>query len=47
MCPTAAFTSLHLRVAHPFRTTADRSKEPGLEDLYIYTFTITHLQFRL
>ncbi|KAG2122491.1 CHAT domain-containing protein [Suillus clintonianus] len=42
LCPTAAFTSIPLHAAHPFRTKADRSgKEPCLEDLYICSYTPT------
>ncbi|KAG1846930.1 CHAT domain-containing protein, partial [Suillus tomentosus] len=41
LCPTAAFTSISLHAAHPFRTNADRSKEPCLEDLYICSYTPT------
>ncbi|KAG1845702.1 CHAT domain-containing protein [Suillus subalutaceus] len=41
LCPTAAFTSIPLHAAHPFRTNADRSKEPCLEDLYICSYTPT------
>ncbi|KAG1747180.1 CHAT domain-containing protein [Suillus paluster] len=36
LCPTAAFTSLPLHAAHPFRT-----KEPYLEDLYVCSYTPT------
>ncbi|KAG1719081.1 hypothetical protein EDB19DRAFT_1919392 [Suillus lakei] len=36
LCPTAAFTSIPLHPAHPFRTKADcPGKEACLEDLYI------------
>ncbi|KAG2108772.1 CHAT domain-containing protein [Suillus cothurnatus] len=41
LCPTAAFTSIPLHVAHPFQTNADGSKEPCLEDLYICSYTPT------
>ncbi|KAG1729113.1 CHAT domain-containing protein [Suillus lakei] len=41
LCPTAAFTSIPLHAAHPFRTKADRSKELCLEDLYICSYTPT------
>ncbi|KAG1772942.1 hypothetical protein EV702DRAFT_1281242 [Suillus placidus] len=41
LCPTSAFTSIPLHAAHPFRTNADRSKEPCLEDLYICSYTPT------
>ncbi|KAG1760790.1 hypothetical protein EV702DRAFT_544088, partial [Suillus placidus] len=41
LCPTAAFTSIPLHAAHPFRTNPDRSKEPCLEDLYICSYTPT------
>ncbi|KAG1722815.1 CHAT domain-containing protein [Suillus lakei] len=41
LCPTAAFTSIPLHAAHPFRTKPDRSKEPCLEDLYICSYTPT------
>ncbi|KAG1729757.1 CHAT domain-containing protein [Suillus lakei] len=41
LCPTAAFTSIPLHAAHPFRTKADRSKESCLEDLYICSYTPT------
>jgi tetratricopeptide (TPR) repeat protein len=41
LCPTAAFTSIPLHAAHPFRTKADSSKEPCLEDLYICSYTPT------
>ncbi|KAG2125776.1 CHAT domain-containing protein [Suillus clintonianus] len=42
LCPTAAFTSIPLHAAHPFRTKADYSgKEPCLEDLYICSYTPT------
>ncbi|KAG2339504.1 TPR-like protein [Suillus weaverae] len=41
LCPTAAFTSIPLHAAHPFRTNADRSKKPCLEDLYICSYTPT------
>ncbi|KIK38781.1 hypothetical protein CY34DRAFT_808972 [Suillus luteus UH-Slu-Lm8-n1] len=41
LCPTAAFTSIPLHAAHPFRTNADCSKEPCLEDLYICSYTPT------
>ncbi|KAG1740410.1 CHAT domain-containing protein [Suillus paluster] len=36
LCPTAAFTSIPLHAAHPFRT-----KEPCLEDLYVCSYTPT------
>jgi len=36
LCPTAAFTSIPLHAAHPFRMKADRSgRELCLEDIYI------------
>ncbi|KAG1873865.1 CHAT domain-containing protein, partial [Suillus subluteus] len=41
LCPTAAFTSIPLHAAHPFKTNADRSKDPCLEDLYICSYTPT------
>ncbi|KAG1718890.1 CHAT domain-containing protein [Suillus paluster] len=42
LCPTAAFTSIPLHAAHPFRTKADRSgQESSLEDLYICSYTPT------
>ncbi|KAG1747308.1 CHAT domain-containing protein [Suillus lakei] len=41
LCPTAAFTSIPLHAAHPFRTRADCSKEACLEDLYICSYTPT------
>jgi CHAT domain-containing protein len=41
LCPTAAFTSIPLHAAHPFRTNADCSKEPCLEDLFICSYTPT------
>ncbi|KAG1890764.1 hypothetical protein F4604DRAFT_370764 [Suillus subluteus] len=41
LCPTAAFTSIPLHAAHPFRTIADRSKESCLEDLYMSSYTPT------
>ncbi|KAG2139825.1 CHAT domain-containing protein [Suillus bovinus] len=41
LCPTAAFTSIPLHAAHPFRTNPDRSREPCLEDLYICSYTPT------
>ncbi|KAG2356013.1 hypothetical protein BDR07DRAFT_1613351 [Suillus spraguei] len=41
LCPTAAFMSIPLHAAHPFKTNPDRSKEPCLEDLYICSFTPT------
>ncbi|KAG1841918.1 CHAT domain-containing protein [Suillus subalutaceus] len=42
LCPTAAFTSVPLHAANPFRMTADRSGgEPCLEDLYICSYTPT------
>ncbi|KAG1758834.1 hypothetical protein EDD22DRAFT_971937 [Suillus occidentalis] len=41
LCPTAAFTSIPLHAASPFQTKADRSKEPCLQDLYIYSYTPT------
>ncbi|KAG2346327.1 hypothetical protein BDR05DRAFT_906639 [Suillus weaverae] len=41
LCPTAAFTSIPLHAAHPFRTNADHSREPCLEDLYICSYTPT------
>ncbi|KAG2066827.1 hypothetical protein BDR04DRAFT_45847 [Suillus decipiens] len=39
--PTAAFTSIPLHAAHPFKTNANRSKDPCLEDLYICSYTPT------
>ncbi|KAG2131925.1 CHAT domain-containing protein [Suillus cothurnatus] len=36
-----AFTSIPLHTAHPFKTNADGSKEPCLEDLYICSYTPT------
>ncbi|KAG1724646.1 CHAT domain-containing protein [Suillus paluster] len=42
LCPTAAFTSIPLHAAHPFRTKADGcGREPCLEDLYICSYTPT------
>lgn len=42
LCPTAAFTSIPLHAAHPFRMNADRSgREPCLEDLYVCSYTPT------
>ncbi|KAG1752450.1 CHAT domain-containing protein [Suillus paluster] len=42
LCPTAAFTSIPLHAANPFRTKADCSgKEPCLEDFYICSYTPT------
>ncbi|KAG2356014.1 CHAT domain-containing protein [Suillus spraguei] len=41
LCPTAAFTSIPLHAAHPFKTNPDRSKEPCLEDLYVCSYTPT------
>jgi CHAT domain-containing protein len=41
LCPTAAFTSIPLHAANPFLTKADRSKEPCLEDLYVFSYTPT------
>ncbi|KAG1823391.1 CHAT domain-containing protein [Suillus subaureus] len=42
LCPTAAFTSIPLHAANPFRMTTDRSGgEPCLEDLYICSYTPT------
>ncbi|KAG1807520.1 CHAT domain-containing protein [Suillus subaureus] len=42
LCPTAAFTSIPLHAAHPFRTKADRSgQELCLEDIYICSYTPT------
>ncbi|KAG0700463.1 CHAT domain-containing protein [Suillus ampliporus] len=42
LCPTAAFTSIPLHAAHPFRMKADRSgREPCLEDIYICSYTPT------
>ncbi|KAG1773739.1 CHAT domain-containing protein [Suillus placidus] len=41
LCPTAAFTSIPLHAAHPFKTNPDGSKEPCLEDLYICSYTPT------
>ncbi|KAG1897192.1 CHAT domain-containing protein [Suillus fuscotomentosus] len=41
LCPTAAFTSIPLHAAHPFRTNPDGSREQCLEDLYICSYTPT------
>ncbi|KAG2122344.1 CHAT domain-containing protein [Suillus clintonianus] len=42
LCPTAAFTSIPLHAANPFRMNADRSgRESCLEDLYICSYTPT------
>ncbi|KAG1895796.1 CHAT domain-containing protein [Suillus fuscotomentosus] len=41
LCPTAAFTSIPLHAAHPFRTNQDGSREQCLEDLYICSYTPT------
>ncbi|KAG0704890.1 CHAT domain-containing protein [Suillus ampliporus] len=42
LCPTAAFTSIPLHAAHPFRMNADRSgRESCLEDIYICSYTPT------
>ncbi|KAG1844816.1 CHAT domain-containing protein [Suillus subalutaceus] len=42
LCPTAAFTSIPLHAAHPFRTKADsRGRELCLEDVYICSYTPT------
>ncbi|KAG1763789.1 CHAT domain-containing protein [Suillus occidentalis] len=42
LCPTAAFTSIPLHAANPFRMNADRSgREPCLEDIYICSYTPT------
>ncbi|KAG1888228.1 CHAT domain-containing protein [Suillus subluteus] len=42
LCPTAAFTSIPLHAAHPFRMNADRpGREPCLEDLYVCSYTPT------
>ncbi|KIK37570.1 hypothetical protein CY34DRAFT_810181 [Suillus luteus UH-Slu-Lm8-n1] len=42
LCPTAAFTSIPLHSAHPFRTNVNCSgKEACLEDLYICSYTPT------
>ncbi|KAG2099228.1 CHAT domain-containing protein [Suillus discolor] len=41
LCPTAAFTSIPLHAAHPFRTNPDGSREPCLEDFYICSYTPT------
>ncbi|KAG2149362.1 CHAT domain-containing protein [Suillus clintonianus] len=42
LCPTAAFTSIPLHAANPFRINSDRSgKESCLEDLYICSYTPT------
>ncbi|KAG0691634.1 hypothetical protein DFH29DRAFT_884027 [Suillus ampliporus] len=44
LCPTAAFMSVPLHAARPFRMKADRSGwEPCLEDLYICSYTPTLL----
>ncbi|KAG1841629.1 CHAT domain-containing protein [Suillus tomentosus] len=42
LCPTAAFTSIPLHAAHPFRMKADgRERELCLEDIYICSYTPT------
>ncbi|KAG2142429.1 CHAT domain-containing protein [Suillus clintonianus] len=42
LCPTAAFTSIPLHAAHPYKMKADFSgREPCLEDLYICSYTPT------
>jgi len=41
LCPTATFTSIPLRAAHPFRTKADGRHELCLEDVYICSYTPT------
>ncbi|KAG2146332.1 CHAT domain-containing protein [Suillus clintonianus] len=42
LCPTAAFTSIPLHAANPFRVNVDRSgSESCLEDLYICSYTPT------
>ncbi|KAG2094850.1 CHAT domain-containing protein [Suillus discolor] len=41
LCPTAAFTSIPLHAAHPFRTDPDGSRAQCLEDLYICSYTPT------
>ncbi|KAG0699121.1 CHAT domain-containing protein [Suillus ampliporus] len=42
LCPTAAFTSIPLHAANPFRWKPDgRGLEPCLEDLYICSYTPT------
>ncbi|KAG2142408.1 CHAT domain-containing protein [Suillus clintonianus] len=42
LCPTAAFTSIPLHAANPFRSKADRSgPEACLEDLFICSYTPT------
>ncbi|KAG2342404.1 hypothetical protein BDR05DRAFT_964354 [Suillus weaverae] len=42
LCPTAAFTSIPLHAAHPFRMKADgRERELCLEDVYICSYTPT------
>ncbi|KAG0692054.1 CHAT domain-containing protein [Suillus ampliporus] len=42
LCPTAAFTSIPLHAAHPWRTKADRSgREECLEVLYVCSYTPT------
>ncbi|KAG2033623.1 CHAT domain-containing protein [Suillus americanus] len=42
LCPTAAFTSIPLHAASPFRMKADRSgPEASLEDIYICSYTPT------
>ncbi|KAG1827896.1 CHAT domain-containing protein [Suillus variegatus] len=41
LCPTAAFTSIPLHAAHPFRTNPDGSRDKCLEDLYICSYTPT------
>ncbi|KAG1752102.1 CHAT domain-containing protein [Suillus lakei] len=42
LCPTAAFTSIPLHAAHPFRPKADgNGRELCLEDIYICSYTPT------
>ncbi|KAG1718332.1 CHAT domain-containing protein [Suillus lakei] len=42
LCPTAAFTSIPLHAAHPFRPKADgHGQELSLEDIYICSYTPT------
>ncbi|KIK40598.1 hypothetical protein CY34DRAFT_260040 [Suillus luteus UH-Slu-Lm8-n1] len=42
LCPTAAFTSIPLHAAHPFRMKADNSgREECLEDIYVCSYTPT------
>ncbi|KAG2032123.1 hypothetical protein BDR03DRAFT_61641 [Suillus americanus] len=41
LCSTAAFTSIPLHAAHPFRTKTDGRHELCLEDVYICSYTPT------